>query len=459
MPAQRDPELESAARLGQHPHERTLESALTRRDWLLVGIAAGLGLCLRVWLGSGELWLDEIWSADFARGLEHWWQVFTLRHDNNHPLNTLMLRLLGPQEHALVQRALPIAAGTLTIVLGAVWSARTASRAAAAPAAALLAASPLLAYYSSEARGYGLALCMAFAAALALESSARTRGLWLGLWTVLGLLSHFSFVFVLAALGVRELWLRRSVLVFLFPLAASLAWYGLFASRMNVGGGDAWSFTTLGRDAAALLLGLEGPIGVGALALLLALLAWSLRSRRADAALLAMLLLFAPLLTFSVLDPAFVALRYFLLPLAFLPALAGGALAARGRLGAALTLLLVLANLVQDFHLARSGRGEYRAAIRWMLEHSPAEQPSVTSDIAFDTRKTLAYHAQFQSGRGLRWVEPAQVGPQGVDWIVIASNALPPEEFADRGMRYRRSTSFEAQGPSAYRWVLYQRVR
>jgi hypothetical protein len=85
--------------------------------------------------------------------------------------------------------------------------------------------------------------------------------------------------------------------------------------------------------------------------------------------------------------------------------------------------------------------------------------PTVSSDIAFDTRKTLAYHAQYVAGRGLRWVEPAQIGPEGVEWIVIASAELPPENFADRGSNYRRSREFAGAGPSAYRWVLYQRVR
>jgi hypothetical protein len=171
------------------------------------------------------------------------------------------------------------------------------------------------------------------------------------------------------------------------------------------------------------------------LAALLALLGWSLRNSHGELAMYGTLLLLPPLLTFLILNPSFVALRYFLLPLAFVPLLAGGALGRAGRTG--------------PLAWARAGRGEYRAAIAWMLEKSRETVPTVSSDIAFDTRKTLAYHAQYVAGRGLRWVEPAQIGPEGVEWIVIASAELPPENFADRGSNYRRSREFA--GPRACR--------
>ncbi len=432
---------------------------LSRRDRIWIGAFVLLGLALRLLLGRGELWLDEIWSADFARGLDGPLAAFTLRHDNNHPLNTLMLRLLGPQEQALVQRALPILAGSAAVLLGALWTARVFSPRAGVLSAALLASSTLLAYYSSEARGYALALCMVYAAALMLETQARGRTAWFSLFCAVGLLSHFSFVFALAAVGVRELVLRRSPWVLLPPLAFSAGWYLYFISGMAVGGGDAWSFGSLGQDAAVQLLGLSGMPGMLVLAALLALLGWSLRRSHGELAMYGTLLLLPPLLTFLILNPSFVALRYFLLPLAFVPLLAGGALGRAGRTGLLVTTLICVGNLAQSLAWARAGRGEYRAAIAWMLEQSRETVPTVSSDIAFDTRKTLAYHAQFVAGRGLRWVEPAQIGPEGVEWIVIASAELPPENFADRGSNYRRSREFTGAGPSAYRWVLYQRVR
>jgi hypothetical protein len=435
---------------------------LSRRDRIWIGVFVLLGLALRLVLGHGELWLDEIWSVDFARGLEGPLSAFTLRHDNNHPLNTLMLRLLGPQEQALALRALPILAGSVAVLLGALWTARVFSPRAGVLAAALVASSTLLAYYTSEARGYALALCMVYAAALVLETKVCGRTLWFSLFCLIGLLSHFSFVFALAALGARELWLRRSPWVLLVPLAFSAGWYLYFISGMAVGGGDAWSLGSLGEDAAVQLLGWSGLPGLVVLAGLLLLLGWSLRHRQGELAMYGTLLALPFLLTFLILNPSFVALRYFLVPLSLLPLLAGGALATlgqAGRAGLVVTALICVGNLKQSLTWAQAGRGEYRAAIAWMLEQSREAVPTVSSDIAFDTRKTLAYHAQYVAGRGLRWVEPAQIGPEGVEWIVIASSQLPPENFTDRGSNYRRSREFAGAGPSSYRWVLYQRVR
>ena len=46
----------------------------------------------------GNLWLDEIWSVDFARGAHSLRDLFTLfRHDNNHPLNTMYQYLVRQQ--------------------------------------------------------------------------------------------------------------------------------------------------------------------------------------------------------------------------------------------------------------------------------------------------------------------------------------------------------------------------
>ena len=81
---------------------------LSRRDRIWIGAFVLLGLALRLLLGRGELWLDEIWSADFARGLDGPLAAFTLRHDNNHPLNTLMLRL----PKVVVRPALPTVASS-----------------------------------------------------------------------------------------------------------------------------------------------------------------------------------------------------------------------------------------------------------------------------------------------------------------------------------------------------------
>ncbi len=76
-----------------------------------------------------------------------------INHDNNHHLNSLWLQLVGPHASPMLQRALSIACGTLTVLVAAAIAARH-GVAAMLCAALLFAVSPLLVTYGAEARGY-----------------------------------------------------------------------------------------------------------------------------------------------------------------------------------------------------------------------------------------------------------------------------------------------------------------
>ncbi|MCA9062240.1 MAG: hypothetical protein KDA96_04255 [Planctomycetaceae bacterium] len=111
-----------------------------------------------------DLWLDEVWSMHLASEADSPWAIFTsIHHDNNHHLCTLWLRLIGEQADPIWCRLPSLIAGVLGVVLIGIltWPA---GRLAAICAMSLASTSTLLVQYSTEARGYSLALMFALAA-------------------------------------------------------------------------------------------------------------------------------------------------------------------------------------------------------------------------------------------------------------------------------------------------------
>ena len=115
-----------------------------------------LGLTLRILSGMSGIWMDEAWSAIFARAAQDPFGVFfRLNHDNNHHLNTLWLQLVGLDAPPLLMRAPAIICSTIAIAVAARFARRDGDAAALATAL-LFALSPFFMLYGSEARGYAL---------------------------------------------------------------------------------------------------------------------------------------------------------------------------------------------------------------------------------------------------------------------------------------------------------------
>ena len=136
--------------------EQQSQSLVAR--WGLVWLFIVIGLGLRLAMGRGALWLDEAWSVVLVRHVEPFFGVISqINHDNNHPLNSWWIQLVGTHAPALLMRSLSIACSTLTIAIAARFAGRR-SRLAGIAAAALFACSPMLVLIGSEARGYAAAL-------------------------------------------------------------------------------------------------------------------------------------------------------------------------------------------------------------------------------------------------------------------------------------------------------------
>lgn len=443
-----------------------------------------LGAALRLGAARGDLWLDEIWSLNLARvaptALDVIWG---LHFDNNDYLNTLWMRLWGDDGSALVQRALSVVTGVGLVALGAA-APLTRGRLAAAFTALLLAGSRFLVHYGSEARGYGPALFFALAAYLALERYLATRERrWAGVFAAsaaLGLLSHLTFVFVLAGAGawLAADWLRsrRANALDLALLALPVALLGFLwlvdIRLLGVGGAPHYDPAAVLPDLEGATLGLpEGGLrwlglgfaGVVGYELYARARAHDLRWVFFAGALLAP----APYLV--LLRPEYVYPRHFAVLVPLFLYVAGSGLARIARLGrvglaGALAALLVFAagNAVQLAALLRDGRGHYREALELILANSPPGPITVGSFHDFRNGTVLEDQARRLGVRErIVYVEAARIGERPPQWLVLHDFRLEPprkdliEVF---GHVYGLARIFPYAGLSGWTWLVYHEV-
>jgi mannosyltransferase len=179
----------------------------------LVALTA-LGASLRFSrLGQQSFWIDEILTVDVLRsdGIEPLRRIAST--EGNPPLYFLLAKLwiqpFGLSEVGL--RSLSALAGTATIPVAYLVTAKLASRRSGLVVAALTAVSPLLVWYSQEARSYALLVLFCALSLLfllyALESPTHRR---LGLWSVVSALALWTHYFAILLLIPEAIWLLRS---------------------------------------------------------------------------------------------------------------------------------------------------------------------------------------------------------------------------------------------------------
>jgi hypothetical protein len=136
--------------------------------WLAAAVITAAAFALRLLSARGDFWADEIWSMDLARQARTPWEIFGMRTDNNHVLNTLVLFALRDQPSLLVARLHSVFAGAATVMLAGVFAHRW-GRPASMFAMILTGVSYVLVHYGSEARGYSMLVCFFLAALIALD--------------------------------------------------------------------------------------------------------------------------------------------------------------------------------------------------------------------------------------------------------------------------------------------------
>jgi Dolichyl-phosphate-mannose-protein mannosyltransferase len=178
-----------------------------------------LGLAIRVANFDQSLFGDELSTYSIVHD-HSLGSVLSHVHSNDEitpplsfVLGWLTLNLGGAPEWVRLPSLL---AGTATIPLVYLLGARTVGRPAGLIAAAVMALSPFVIYYSGEARAYALMMAFVTASTLALLAAIRTeRTRWWVIYAVCScaaLYSHYTSVFPLAGQALWVLWKQRQAL-------------------------------------------------------------------------------------------------------------------------------------------------------------------------------------------------------------------------------------------------------
>jgi hypothetical protein len=461
--------------------------------WSGLAIACALVFVVAAALRLGGLfddfWLDEIWSWMFSKSARSVRAIFVeQRHDNNHWLNTLFLYCLG-QQHWYVYRLLALLTGTGSVVVAGLIG-RWYGRLEGLLCLFLVGFSYILIHYSSEARGYGPAVFFALLSFYLLRLQVPTQKWWRGaLFAVaatLGFLSHLTFLYVYAGLVVwsaaaflrwRRTWIRalgNLLLHHALPCAVILLLYFVNIRHMVIGGGDPRPLMDVLRETVVWSLGapdLAAFVTVfAALAACAAAgeLLWTRGKNHWEWLFYLTAILVAPALLLWFAEREDVYPRYFLLSVPFLLILLGRILARclrRGpamRVAAAVVLLgFTLGNLVLVADFLRVGRGHYRAAIRYMMEHNPGHVVSVGSDHDWRNFAVLQYYVRnYFPEKYFDYVPEERWSRSAPYWVLLHQRYWEP--VPDRriigynGLPYTLQQVFPYAGASGWSWYLYR---
>lgn len=445
-----------------------------------------------------DFWLDEIWSYRLVRDLVHNPTdiLFKLPIDNNHPLNSLALHLLGTGRAWPIYRLPAWFCGVFCIPLSYLVMLRFGER-HAFYAVWLAAFSYPLIVYSTEARGYGLMLCLLLLAVYFTQRFLADRD-WSAcgmVWTavILGTLSHLTFIHGYLALLVfsgYELHRRNARLadalmdglkLHSVPLLFFVVFYWVFVRHVIVGGSAPTGLIHTMIEATTMALGgpNQGPLvifcSVGFVAILLAGL-HRMKMRSGGWHLLfacGIVLVPLPLVTLSLVfrpGAATVFPRYFLTSILLFLLLTGfllGELHNRGGrqrvLAGVLFAMILGGNIVHSARFTWVGRGGYFRALRYIVRESPVEPIHVASNSDFRTSQILSFYLQFlPADRRIVYHSRQEVNRSEtiVEWWIVEFRApqqrAPPELTTDRG-RFSLQRYFDFYGPSGCGWAVYRR--
>jgi hypothetical protein len=459
---------------------------------LLLAALIVLAAIMRLIATHNDLWLDELISLRIANAVKTPWQIFSNVHsDNNHYLNTLFLYFAKKQSYAPALRWLSVLWGVLLVPAG-YWLMVRRSRVEAVILAGLLACSYPLIHFSSEARGYSGALlgsvlaCAALARWMTRTDRGRESfylGLVYGLALVLAILSHLTACVIWFSLAAGSLitlaqrpergkWISRWIALNLLPASVFAVLYFLDLRFLTeLGGPPMTVWHALGR---LLALGLGWPAKDAAsvwivAALLMGLIGWQLAAERKSEEPLAVLLTMiylVPVLCVVIMQPSFFSPRYFLVILPFLYVPAAMFLGRlvnprKGRIALVVVLALFLAGQVYLYaEFLQVGRGQFTAALQYMIAHTQSSQLKLASDQDFRSSVELAYFApKVLSNQQLLYVTRDSRASIEPDWYIVHKEGYEAPGPAELSVRdqptWYRVAYFGASELSGQAWTVY----
>ncbi len=453
----------------------------------LLLVFSGLIFCC----ARGDLWFDEIWSINAAESASSALDILArFRHDNNHPLNTLYLYLVGESRHPLSYRLMAIASGIGSVFLAGLIG-RQRNRVEGLIALVLFGTSYPLLLYFSEARGYSTAIFLALVGYYMLISGAgefgfRRRCIF---WFVvaLGLLAHATFVMPLFGFVVLSFEYHRSRSAYIsialvkvvqdywFPAVLFVLYYLYFLRHVAIGSGPVFSYYHQFSTATAYLLGLpDHPFArLFAVGVFLALVFAGTKLLRESNSMqwtfFPAVIVISPLLLILYTKPDYFYFRYILLPfpffyllLAFILAYLFSSLRNSGKPIAVLILMAFVAGQwVHIGPLLKYQRGNYIDLLQTMVERSSGSALFVASDYDFRNGMLVNYYKKFiDGGSEIVYVSHGFRSDLQPRWFI--THHLDPDHVAPAAIkvtelgRFNIIASYLSSGDSGWNWYLYE---
>lgn len=451
-----------------------------------VGIVSGAAL-LRIFGALNDLWIDEIWSIEFAQRVKRPWEILTsIHHDNNHYLNTLSLFLIGSHGNWPGYRIPAIVFGVLAIVTaGAIGRRR--SPACAIIAMLLTGVSYVLVHYSSEARGYSGVVFFCYLSYylmdIYLEKPTISGALYFSLAAILGFASHLIYLNCYLALLAWSAWrlvrtrvgVKRFAVSMLtchaFPTAFVGLLYLIDIRYMVIGGGNPASLFESYADSLQLALGWfqSGAVRwvecILAAAVFIAGLGLLFREKSDAWVFFLCATLVFPIGVAVVRGSQLIYPRYFMVGTCFLLLLLAYELAAiyervsygKTICAAFLTGFFVL-NGGNIAALYKDGRGHFSEALRYIATHSKDDVITIAGDHDFRVGFVLEFHAREALwGKEWKYYTLGSWPRQGPEWVIC--HAVSAEALTDSaGNKYTLEQSYKSGPLSGLNWRLYRNV-
>ena len=429
--------------------------------WTAMSVVLLLGLTLRVGGSTGELWMDEIWSLAIATHLKSASQVFTIHHENNHYLISFWMLVCGMRRAWWVYRVPSILAG-MGATLVAIRIGWRQSRATAFVAGLLMSLSYLAVFYSSEARGYAIACCMALVGYDCMETYLRDRT-WRNsagycLAVVVGTLGSLTYVSVTAALGVWSmmvmLWqerTRRSAVQFVVlhagPVALMVALWLVDIRKMISAPAPQVGLWPVLCETISYTFGLVGSFRLESalVVIVLCFIAWQIgnMARRADMRWTFFLtgLIIAPVVLIAWTGRQVLYPRYFLVNVYLLYLLAALAIGKLWDVYAKRTRWLItgalaawtLGNLLLSVQLWEVGRGHYKDALEFISGNTGGGAARIGATEDFRTGVLVWYYARYlPAAKRPEVVEVNSLAQVRPEWLL---STISPYEMPELPLR------------------------
>lgn len=457
---------------------------------LLCSLFLAVAVILRLLASFSEFWLDEIWSWNLAQEIKSFTEILSaLHHDNNHPINTAWLMLVGTNAPVWLYRLPCLLLGIFAVLIAGVRGAGQ-SLAQTGFVWLTLAVSFVAVEYATEARGYGYLVFATIASWKLFEQktifgSEIAAAVLFWFMNLLGFLAHGTFVFLWAGVMVslvvglfdssRMLTkrLQRVLLWGLVPGVIFLTMLLLFYQHLERGGGDPANALGVVVQSLSLVAGDPLPgltslvlagcvlIGFGFAVFFQLKQSFSMGLGNLTA------IVFAPALMLLVLKPDPLYPRYFLIPILLsqliLAEYCSQFWSVKDWKRPVVLILFVglcAGNLLGDLNLIRIGRGGYSRALQMMSNQSRQPLILIGSDHDFRNRLLLDFHHRRTAGiKPADYVLEGRWPPQGPEWVIlheVATDFVPPASLRDAaGNFYELRTVEQYYGLSGMHWAIY----